>query len=258
MKDKYIVMFTGLKGMLNKGDTGPWGHCWGGHGAVIPWEAGSWELPASRAGPDKPWLGPVASGTARPDTAEGQGWARDTGPVTPWGQDGPGELLALLLEPLRDPPRPRWPCTPPWCPVWVPPAPAGVGDKRGVPRSCCWSLWGGWRSLARMGSATESCSGTPHNSLVLLWGTPWATSTALGLDTSPTPRGEAGQVPRARSAHAALEPPKPQQGVAPAAGLEPPGAPQPAWPSEHGPVPRPSSPEVKVPGHGALWAPGTP
>lgn len=75
MKDKYIVMFTGLKGMLNKGNTGPWGRCQGGHGPVIPREAGSWELPASTAGPDNPALGPVASGTARPDTAEGQGWA---------------------------------------------------------------------------------------------------------------------------------------------------------------------------------------
>lgn len=60
MKDKYIVMFTGLKGMLNKGDTSSWGRCQGGHGPVTPREAGSWELPASTAGADKPLLGPVA------------------------------------------------------------------------------------------------------------------------------------------------------------------------------------------------------
>lgn len=60
MKDKYIVMFTGLKGMLNKGDTSSWGHCQGSHGLVTLKEAGSWELPASTAGADKPSLGPVA------------------------------------------------------------------------------------------------------------------------------------------------------------------------------------------------------
>lgn len=77
MKDKYIVMFTGLQGMLNKGDTGPRGHCWGGHGPVTPREAGSWELPASSAGPDNPSLGPQQGLTQQRGRAGPVG--RDTG-----------------------------------------------------------------------------------------------------------------------------------------------------------------------------------
>lgn len=113
------------------------------------------------------------------------------------------------------------------------------------------------------------CSGTSHGALELLWGTPQGTGPALGHPMGHqhhsgggrqpySQRREAGQVSRDHRGHPALEPPKSQQG----------GHHQQVWTSlvTHN-LPSPwsaavspwgSSPEVKVPGHGALWAPGTP
>lgn len=133
--------------------------------------------------------------------------------------------------------------------------PWGLGDRKGLESSwlCSWSLSGihqggpalymvsslggpspswGWGQVWGpqevllvpvgwvMSSTTQSCSGTPHKSLVLLWGTPWATSTALGLDSRAGVQGAQWTL--------CFGTPKVTAGMSPPAGLDPPGDPQPA------------------------------